>query len=85
MTVLSNEPHSHTSPFVSEETPNMAIILERVNDLGTLSANKRRDLKSAIRSFCILSTAGGVTTISPRTDALWISVPLAGERRKLVT
>ncbi len=54
MTVSSNEQHSQASPFISEDTPNMAIILEQIDDLGTLSANKRRDLKSAIRSFCRL-------------------------------
>lgn len=54
MTVSSNEPHSQASPFISEDTPNMGIILEQIDDLDTLSANKRRDLKSAIRSFCRL-------------------------------
>ncbi|MBT5319854.1 MAG: hypothetical protein HOL45_08105, partial [Chloroflexi bacterium] len=54
MTSLSKEPHSQASPFISEETPNMATILERLDDLDTLSANKRRDLKSAVRSFCRL-------------------------------
>jgi integrase len=54
MTEQSNKQRPYSSPFVSEETPNMAIILERVDDPGNLSPTKRRDLKSAIRSFCRL-------------------------------
>lgn len=54
MTEQIKKPHPFSSPFVSEETPNMSMMLERIDDLGALSENKRRDLKSAIRSFCRL-------------------------------
>lgn len=50
----SNKRGCNASPSVSEETLNMAIILVRIDDFGNLSPTKRRDLKSAIRSFCRL-------------------------------
>ena len=44
----------YASPFVSEATPSMAEVIERIDNLSDLSSTRRRDLKSAVRSFCRL-------------------------------
>ncbi|MBT8002081.1 MAG: hypothetical protein HN578_04085, partial [Rhodospirillales bacterium] len=42
------------SPFISETTPSMTDILQRIEQLSDQSPTKIRDLKSAIRSLCRL-------------------------------
>jgi hypothetical protein len=54
MTDQSHKQQHYSSPFISQSAPSMELILERIDDLTELSATKRRDLKSAIRSFCRL-------------------------------
>lgn len=54
MTDLSPSQQRYSSPFISQSAPSMAQILECIEELTDLSATKRRDLKSAIRSFCRL-------------------------------
>ena len=54
MTDQSPNRKSYSSPFISQSAPSMAVILERIDDQTGLSETKRRDLKSAIRSFCRL-------------------------------
>jgi hypothetical protein len=56
MTAMTDMPSHkpYNSPFVSEEAPSMAEMIERIDDLSDLSSTRRRDLKSAIRSFCRL-------------------------------
>jgi len=50
----SPDRRGYSSPFISHSTPSMALVLERIDDQRDLSETKRRDLKSAIRSFCRL-------------------------------
>jgi len=54
MTDQSRNTKGYSSPFISQSAPSMALILERIDNLTELTATKRRDLKSAIRSFCKL-------------------------------
>jgi site-specific recombinase XerD len=54
MTELSQNTSRYSSPFIANSTPNMAAISDRIDGLGNLSPTKRRDLKSAVRSFCRL-------------------------------
>jgi hypothetical protein len=54
MTDQSCNTEGYSSPFISQSAPSMALILERIDSLTELTATKRRDLKSAIRSFCKL-------------------------------
>ena len=42
------------SPFISQSAPSMAEILHRLDSVTGISDTKRRDLKSAVRSFCRL-------------------------------
>jgi integrase len=62
---MINQPHSasqFTSPFIADDAPNMADVLNRIEGLPNLSATKRRDLKSATRSFCRLINKQPVET-----------------------
>ena len=54
MTDQSRNTEDYSSPFISQSAPSMALILERMDDLTELTPTKRRDLKSAIQSFCKL-------------------------------